>query len=378
MDFSENQQRQAFRRELREWLKANRVDSPPRNDLDQWHRAFVEWHKKLYSGGWMGISWPTEVGGRGLPDDFEAVFNEELGASETMPAPAIGYLGRPMLTHGSPDQQSRFLPRLLSGEEQWCQGFSEPDAGSDLAGLRTRADLRGDTYVVNGQKVWTSFAQYADWCLLLARSDRDAPKHKGISAFVVEMKSPGISVRPLVQITGDTEFSEVFFDDVEIPASQMIGDPGAGWAIAMTTVEFERGPADIGFTSRLANTLSRFEARVRSDEVELDQVGRRRLAEAFVSLEALRVRVQLSLLARASSGAGATPGPAGSVDKLLLTRAEQELCRTVLDLSEAGAVLEPDDQMFEYLYSRAQSIYGGTSQIQRSIIAQRILGLPRS
>lgn len=378
MNFHDSPQEARFRADLRAWLEANApAEARPATD-DERFAALTRWHKALYSGGWMGLSWPVAYGGRGLGPVYEAIFNDELGAAGAPTAPHIGFLGRAILQHGTEEQRQRFLPGLLSGEAVWCQGFSEPNAGSDLASLRTRADADGDHYIVNGQKVWTSDAQYADWCLFLARTDPDAPRHKGISAFVVRMDTPGISVRPLVQITGSREFCEVFFADVPVPADQLVGGAGQGWNLAMTTVTYERGPADIGFTSRYRRSLQRLEDATRHGALRPDAAQRIDLARAYVEVEVLRLHVLRSLSARAVDGSG-DPGPAGSIDKLLMTRAEQRLGHTAMDLLGAGPHLGADDEwLHDYLFSRGQSIMGGTEQVQRNIVAQRLLGLPRT
>ncbi len=372
-DAAEPADQAAFRRELRRWLDKHAPRRPaPTRGLER--AAFWgEWHRALFAGGWMGVSWPTDVGGRGLAPIFEAIVNDEVGAAGAPPVPHVGFLGRALLHDGTPAQQQRFLRPLLDGTDVWCQGFSEPDAGSDLAALRCRAVRDGDAWVVDGQKVWTSDAAWADWCLLLVRTDPDAPKHRGISALLVDMRSPGIEVRPITQINGDTEFNEVFFTGVRVPTEQMLGAPGDGWRIAMTTVGYERGPADVGFSSRYA----RLAAELRSSIAErpTDPARRRAVAEADVAVAVLRAHVARSLAARGDE----PPGPEGSIDKLLGARVEQLLHHVALDLRPAPPLLGGADAVLgEYLYSRAATIAGGTAQIQRSIVAERLLGLPRA
>jgi alkylation response protein AidB-like acyl-CoA dehydrogenase len=373
VNFDDSPEEASFRAELRAWLAGNAPSGPRPDTDDERFAELTRWHKALHAGGWMGLSWPVEHGGRGLSQTFEAIFNDEVGAAGAPDPPHIGFLGRAILQYGTDEQRGRFLPGLLSGDEVWCQGFSEPNAGSDLASLRTRATLDGDHYVVSGQKVWTSDAQYADWCLFLARTDADAPKHKGISAFVVRMDTPGITVRPLVQITGSREFCEVFYDDVVVPADQLVGQPGQGWSLAMTTVAFERGPADIGFTSRYRRSLKRLEDAARAGELRDDPALRVQLARAYVDVEVLRLHVLRSLSSRTGD-----PGPEGSIDKLLMTRTEQRLAHTAMDLLGAAPHLDREDEwLHTYLFSRGQSIMGGTEQVQKNIVAQRVLGLPR-
>jgi len=373
MDFRDTPEEGAFRGELRTWLAANIPNEPePAQGAERaafWHR----WHRALYGAGWMGLSWPVEVGGRGLAPVYEAIFNDEIGAAGAPPAPHVGFLGRALLAFASDAQREQFLPPLLSGDEVWCQGFSEPDAGSDLASLSTRAVLDGDHWVVNGQKVWTSDAAWAHKCLLLVRTEPDAAKHKGISTLVLDMDTPGVEVRPITMANRDTEFNEVFFDDVRVPADRLIGERGQGWALAMTTVSYERGPADVGFSSRYTRTVRELEATAR--DVGVDGELRLDLARAHVQTEVLRLHVLRSLSKRLD---GSDPGPEGSIDKLLSTRTEQLLHHVAIDLHGAAALVGgPRDVLDAYLYSRGTSIAGGTSQIQRTIVAERLLGLPR-
>jgi alkylation response protein AidB-like acyl-CoA dehydrogenase len=373
MDFRDDPDEERFRAELRDWLVANLPTDPAPLGGPERARFWRDWHRALYRGGWMGLSWPLAYGGRGLPATYEAIFNDEIGAAGAPPAPHVGFLGRALLHHGSDDQRHRFLPGLLSGEEVWCQGFSEPDAGSDLAALSTRAQLEGDRYVVNGQKTWTSDAAWADWCLLLARTDRTVPKHRGISTLIVDMHQPGVEVRPIVQANGDCEFNEVFFTDAEVPPDQLVGELGQGWNIAMTTVGYERGPADVGFSSRFARLVGELEGSAQRQDI--NPVQRLDLARAFVSVTVLRAHVLRDLSARAD---GASPGPEGSITKLLATRTDQLLHHVHMDLvAPASLTGERPDALADYLYSRAASIYGGTSEIQRTIVAEHLLQLPR-
>ena len=373
MDFHDSAEEAAFRGELRAWLADNIPDPPGDSEAERVAHA-IDWHHRLAAGGWLGLSWPVDSGGRDLPPAYEAIFNEELGHAGAPAAPHVGFLGRAILLYGSPEQRQRWLPGLLSGDEQWCQGFSEPNAGSDLGSLSTRATLDDGRWAINGQKVWTSDAQHADWCLLLVRTEPDEPKHRGISCVVVDMHQPGITVRPLRQITGDNEFNEVFFDDATAPEAHLIGRRGGGWQLAMTTLEYERGPADIGFISRFYRALGDLERRA---AVAGDVALRARVARAFVHLEALRVQVLRSLSRRLD---GSTPGPEGSIDKLLMVRAEQNLHHVVIDSLGAEVFAGPARQreLGEYLFSRSQSIAGGSQEIQHSIVAERLLGLPRS
>jgi alkylation response protein AidB-like acyl-CoA dehydrogenase len=375
MNFDDAAEEADFRSQLRSWLQDHAPNPPyPSNQGEAGNAFAMEWHRTLYRGGWLGLSWPKEYGGRGLSPLYDAILNEEVGRAGVPPLPAIGFLGRAILQCGSPDQCREFLPPFLRGDVQWCQGFSEPGAGSDLASLRTRAELDGSEYVVNGQKVWTSRANWADWCLLLCRTDPDAPKHKGISCVVFRMDSPGVTVRPIRQIWGTAEFSEVFLDGLRVPAAQRIGAEGDGWKLATVVLAHERGPADIGSISKLEQQLARLDQSL--DELPDAEAAAlaEKIAVADVELAACRRHVLKSLTLRAR---GVAPGPETSVDKLLMTRAAQTLGALVLDTRATDLLLGDDDAAtYQYLFSRAASIYGGTEQVQRNIVAQRILGMP--
>jgi alkylation response protein AidB-like acyl-CoA dehydrogenase len=306
---------------------------------------------------------------------FDVILDEELAAKGAPPRPSLGYLVQGISTHGSEAIQQRFLPGLISGRERWCQGFSEPDAGSDLASLRTTATRDGDDFVIEGHKIWTSYSDVADWCLLLARTDFDVPKHKGLSAFAVPMRQPGIEQRPLRMINGiTTEFGQVLFDGARVPADNMIGERGEGWRLAMTIVSHEREPGELGYVARYAKTVKELEAAVRADPTALRGDQHEAVAWAHVQAEMLRLHVCRRLSERLD---GVDHGPGGSIDKLLMTWVEQSVGAAALSVSGARAVVDTDDVALKvYLYSRAQSVMGGTSQIQRNIVATRILGLP--
>jgi len=376
MNFNDGPEETRFRQVLQTWLVDHKPAPPyPANHGESGNSFAMEWHRALYAGGWLGLSWPVEYGGRGLSPLYDAILNEEVGRADAPPLPSVGYLGRAILRFGTPDQCAEYLPPMLRGDVQWCQGFSEPGAGSDLASLSTRATLRGDHYVVNGQKVWTSRAQWSDWCLLLCRTLPDLPKHKGISCLVLRMGTPGITVHPLRQVWGTAEFNEVFFDDVRVPVSQRIGEDGDGWLLATTVLAHERGPADIGFISKFENQLGRFKAMIGT----MPEPERRKfaleVADAYMAIAACRQHVLKSLSLRAS---GVPPGAETSVDKLLMMRAMQQLGALTLDRSASRLVFGEDDTaLFEYFHARASSIYGGTEQIQKTVIAQRVLGMPR-
>jgi len=296
-----------------------------------------------------------------------------------------GYIARVILLYGNEEQKRRFLPPAFSGEERWCQGFSEPGAGSDLGSLTTRAHLDGESYVVNGQKVWTTEAKWADWCLLLVRTDPEAPTQRAMSCFIVPIDAPGLVVRPFRQITGAMEFAELFFDDVRLPVSARVGEAGEGWRIAMSTVSFERGPGDVGYIADLRRTIGRLTDVVRaggpggaaaaSPRPDGSREMALRLARSVVDVEVLRVHVLRSLSRRT---AGLATEVDASVDKLLMVRTEQALGHAELDLHGAGVLTgEEPEALHDYLWSRAASVYGGSEQIQRTIVATRLLGLPR-
>ncbi|GAA2828082.1 acyl-CoA dehydrogenase family protein [Kribbella solani] len=377
MDYRDSAEEAEYRAGLRAWL-ADNVPPGHQNATTQDDRAAVAhaWHKKLYEGGYIGQSWPVEWGGKGLSPAMDAILNEETGNFNAPPLPGTaGYIGRALQMYGTDEQRTQLLPPTISGDIHWCQGFSEPSAGSDLAALRTRAVRDGDEYVVNGHKMWTSGGQYSDWCLLLARTDPDVPKHKGISAFLVDMRSPGITVQPIVLADGSPETSEVFWDDVRIPANQRLGDEGEGWRIAMTTVSYERGPSDIGFISTYRKNLAELEETAAKKGLTDDRETQARLARAYVLGEVLRLNVLQQLSLRIS---GRPPGEEGSISKQLWTHTEQELQHLALDLFGADVVTgRRPDYLHRYFMSRPISVYGGSSQIQKNIIAQRLLEMPR-
>lgn len=373
IDLTDSPSEAAFRFNLRSWLAANLPDEPTPTRLEERHGFLVQWHRKLYEAGYVGLSWPKAYGGQGLGPVEEAILSQELAASGAPPGPALGYIGRPLLLHGTDEQRDRYLPAMLRSDDLWCQGFSEPDAGSDLASLRTKAVLDGDDYVITGQKVWTSYGQFARYCLLLARTSSEGPKQAGISAFVVDLRTPGITLRPIVQMTGDEEFCEVFYDEVRVPRENLIGSVGQGWEIAMMTVAYERGPVDIGYQAKFEVMLEHL-ARELRETGRADQVNRRKLASAAVAVEVLRLRCLQSLTRRAS---GAEPGPDTSVDKLLMAGSEQRLLSAAVDLLGDTEVVGERSPWFDaYLYSRAASVYGGSAQIQKNILATRVLRLP--
>jgi alkylation response protein AidB-like acyl-CoA dehydrogenase len=376
MDFGDSAEEAAFRGRLRQWVQANNPGLPASSTSDAYWAGQAAWHQALYDAGFFGLSWPTEIGGRGLPTVYEVIVDEELASAGAPPRPSLGYLVQGILQHGNDDIQGRFLPGLVSGRDRWCQGFSEPDAGSDLASLRTRAERSGDDYVITGHKVWTSYSDDADWCLALARTDPDVPKHRGLSAFAVPMGQTGITQRPLRMINGITkEFGEVIFDSARVPAANMIGAPGEGWALAMTVVSHEREPGELGYVARYTKLVNQLTETVRAAPDRYGPAQRQDLGWAIVEAEMLRLHVCRRLSDRLD---GISHGPEGSVDKLLMTAVEQAVGHAGLSIGGAGHGADGDTWLKVYLYSRAQSVMGGTSQIQRNLVARRILGLPAS
>jgi len=396
MDFSFSEKELAFAAEARAWLEANvpqswrRDHAWSRAEDSLWTQIAREWQGKLFAGGWAAISWPQEHGGRGATVIERWLFEEQLdrvGAPRPIASSgAVDLIGSALLYHGSPALKERFLKPLLSGTDLWCQGFSEPGAGSDLGSLRTRGERHGDEFIVNGQKVWTSHADLADWCFLLCRTELDAPKHKGISLLLVDMRSPGITVRPLKQMTGDAEFCEVFFDNVRVPADRMVGAPGAGWGIAMGILAHERGPVwTFTFQRRIRRSLETLVRTARSHgstrTALCDPHTRQRLAQAHIEVEILRLVGYRSLTRLLRTG---HPGVESSIEKILGSETDQRLQETAMQILGAyGTVYDAhrlaavEDVAREYMYSRSETIMGGTSEIQRNLIAQRILGLPR-
>src|SRR5438874_5392096 len=375
MDFRDSPAEAEFRALLRACRADNNPGLPTSSTDDEYWARQAEWHTALYDAGFFGLSWPKRYGGHELPTVFDVIVDKEVAAAGAPPRPSLGYLVQGITTHGSEAIKERFLPGLISGRERWCQGFSEPDAGSDLASLRTTATRDGDDYVINGHKIWTSYSDVADWCFLLARTDPDVPKHKGLSAFAVPMRQPGIQQRPLRMINGITkEFGQVLFDGARAPADNMIGEPGEGWRVAMTIVSHEREPGELGYVARYAKTVKELESELRSDPTAFRADQRDAVAWAHVQAEMLRLHVCRRLSERLD---GIEHGPGGSVDKLLMTWVEQTVGAATLAVSGPRSALDTDDVGLKiYLYGRAQSVMGGTSQIQKNIVATRIMGLP--
>jgi alkylation response protein AidB-like acyl-CoA dehydrogenase len=379
VDFNDSPDEARFRGELRQWLAEHAREAAIPDDPAARADAQNAWHQTLYEAGYIGLSFPVECGGHGKPPVYEAILNDELGRAGSPPIEGVGHLSNALRLFGTDAQRDALLPGLLSGRVRWCQGFSEPEAGSDLAALKTRADLidveGNPVFRVNGRKIWTSFGAVADWCFLLCRTEPDAPKHAGISVLLTPMSTPGIDVRPIVNAARNREFTEITFDDVDVPAANLLGERGQGWAIANQLLAYERGPSDINWIGRLSTQLRQLEDDVRTGWLDDTPAARARLGQAYVELRALQIKVHRSLTERQH---GRLPGPEGSVDKLLMGRADQFVGRTMMDLRASGPLLAEGLEWDIYVWSRAAGIYGGTTQIQRNIVAQRVLGLPRA
>jgi len=362
-----------FRAALRAWLDENDLTPPPGDDsLDAHQAQHLRVLKALYDADWMRYGWPESAGGLGGPEILRAVVGEEIvgrGIDHPGPYSMLEVLTPTLIDYARPELAAQMVPRLLSGQESWCQGFSEPGSGSDLASLTTRAVHTGDQWIINGQKVWTSFAQYATRCVLLARTgDADTPNHEAISAFFVDLDTPGVTVRPLQTMHDVDEFCEVYFDDVAVPAERMLGNPGDGWRLAMDLLPYERSTC---FWQRIAYLYSRFDALI-AEVRGLGTASDSDLGDAYLALHTLRCRSRATQLRFAD---GQKLGPETSIDKVLLAGAEQTLYDTVRDLLPGAVELDNSAWRTEYLYSRAASIYGGTAEVQRNIIARRLLDL---
>ena len=397
MDLNYSAEEERFRDEVRAWLAANlpKDGESLYNDsekMDEWMAFLKSWQRKLYDAGWSGISWPKEYGGRGATIIEELIFTEEMARAR---APnlmnvsiGIELVGPAIIHHGTEEQKRRYLPKILSAEEIWSQGFSEPGAGSDLASLRTVAVEEDNHFVVTGQKVWTSWAEYSEYCILLARTDPAAAKHKGISCLLVDMHSPGITIRPTVQITGEAEFSEVFFDDVRVPKKNLLGGLNQGWRVAMTILAHERGTSairyQIRFRSELDDLINLAKSFARDGhQAAADPLLKQKLAQSFIEVEILKYNIYRSVTQIMRSG---KPGPESSIIKLFwseMDRRQKEAGMETLGMysqlvQHSKWAIDHGRWPRAFLWSRAGTIYAGSSEIQRNIIAERVLGLPKS
>ena len=380
MDFELGEAEKAFRDEVRAWLKAN---APKSDAAESSQEKLISnrraWQKKLYEAGYVGITWPKEYGGRGGDFMDQLIFNDEMIVAQA-PDPinviGLGMGGPVVITHGTEEQKKRYLPPLLSAEEIWCQGFSEPDAGSDLSGLQTRAEDKGDHYLVNGQKMWTTLAHIAKWCMLLTRERKEENPRHGLTYLLVDMESPGVEVRPLVQITGDAEFNEIFFNDVKVPKSQILGEAGEGWTVAMTTLLHERGTLGMALATRAQITAAELAEHTRKLGRGSDPLVRQKVAQYTIEARALQLNGYRALTAMKRNG---IPGPEGSILKLMWSELNQRMAETAVDVAgAAGQVGETSGWKYQFLRSRANTIEAGTSEVLRNILAERVLGLPRS
>jgi alkylation response protein AidB-like acyl-CoA dehydrogenase len=380
VDLRDNPVEAAFRTQLRAWLDANLPEERRgwRGGEQRFGDEFGrEWSRKLYEAGYAGLTWPKEYGGADAPYSFQAIFYEEMARAQ---APAhvgvigLGMAGPTIMAHGTDEQKQAHLSKILSAEEIWCQGFSEPDAGSDLAAARTRAERRGDVYVVNGQKVWSSFAHIADFCILVTLSDPSAPRYHGLTYLVVDMHSPGVEVRPLRQITGEAEFNEIFFTDVEVPVSNRLGDEGEGWQVAMTTLLHERGTLGFALTAALDVGVGRLLETAR-EHANGDADLRGRIAAEWIELQALRYTNYRSLGTYQRTG---IPGPEGSAIKLRWSEQNQRLTKLGRELLGPEGIIDDGWWHYQQLRSRGNTIEAGSSEVLRNIVAERVLGLPRS
>jgi alkylation response protein AidB-like acyl-CoA dehydrogenase len=376
MDLTLTESEAAFRDEVRSWLEENDPGPPP-SDPGQQVQFELEWQRKLHSGGWAGVSWPQEYGGRGATLIEQAIFLEELArAKAPRPANILGLVmgGPVVIAHGNEEQKSRFLEPILSAEEIWCQGFSEPESGSDLASLKTRAVKSNGTWKVTGQKVWTSYAHVAKWCMLLARTDPDAPKHKGITYFILDMDQDAVEVRPLRQITGDPEFNEIFLEEAEIPEENVIGEVGGGWQVAITTLMFERAGLGAAAVLGLKRTFEDLIAVIRERGLEHDPLIRQRIAELQIGIEAMRLG---GLRAMTETMKNGIPGPEGSLGKWQWADYNQGLTELANEILGPEGMKADTEWSYRFLRARGNSIEGGTTEVLKNIIAERVLGLPR-
>jgi len=387
LDLRFTAEQERFRADARAWL-ADRLDGPfakvrGRGGPGDEHELFDErwaWEQELGRDNWIGLGWPAEYGGRGASLLEQVIFFEEYaraGGPGRVGIIGEGLLGPTIVHFGRDDQKRAFLPGILRGTEIWCQGYSEPNAGSDLANVQTRAERDGDEWVVQGQKVWTSLAHWAQWIFVLCRTDRDAPKHKGLSYLLLPMDQPGIEIRPIVQITGHSEFNETFFDGARTAAENVVGEVNGGWRVAMGTLAFERGASTLGQQLSFENELREITDVARANGTGTDPVVRQRLAEAWSTLRVMRFHA-LRTLPLMETG---TVSPATAIHKLFWAnfhRALGELAVDILGAAGVSGIQGDDDRMQRlFLYSRADTIYGGSNEIQKNVIGEQALGLPR-
>ncbi|MGH7765310.1 MAG: acyl-CoA dehydrogenase family protein [Candidatus Dormibacteraceae bacterium] len=388
MDLGFTPQEETFRHEVRSWLD--------RNLPEEWRHGAVggyredddtglqrDWQRRLHEGGWLKLSWPAEAGGRGATPVMQAIYQEEMaraGAPIILGRLGVSLLAPTLLVHGSDWQKETYVEKILSGELIFCQGFSEPDAGSDLAGLRTRAERKNGNWVISGQKTWSSGAHYADRTFLLARTDPAAASHRGIGFFLVDMRQPGVEVRRIRQMTGGGEFCEVFLSGAEVEERDMVGEPDAGWKIAMTVFGFERG--GLAQAARFERAVAQLAQLARDNGAGSDPGTRQKVAQATIEAHVFRL---IGLRNLTSAQHGKAPGPEASLTKLYWSEMDKRIQETALGIEGLYGALAPDspfaieDGRWQYgwMWAQAETIYAGSSEIQRNIIAERVLGLPR-
>ncbi len=378
MDLTFSPEETAFRDELRSWLASNQPGPEPVEGGEDAHYKWRrDWQRRLYDAGWAAPAWPTEYGGRGASLTESAIYFEEIGRARVpMAANVLGLLlgGPTLMVWGSDEQKERYLPPILSGEEIWCQGFSEPEAGSDLASLKTRAVKDGDDWVVTGQKVWTSGAQYSKWCMLVARSDADVPKHKGLTYFLMDMEQDSVQVRPLRQITGESEFNELFIEEARIPDANVIGGVGNGWKVALTTLMNERAGLGFALQIRLRQLLDDTIAVAAERGLLDDPIYADELADLHTRCESIRLLAWKGLTDVERYG---QPGPEGSLVKWLWSDTNQRLTQLAVDIVGPAALTAGTSWSYEFLRARGNTIEGGTTEVLKNIVAERVLGLPR-
>lgn len=370
-----------FRQELRAWLEKHPAPQLKDSSLNTFIETGKRWQSELAKGAWVGVHWAKEFGGRGLSLVEEAVVQEELvraNSPQILGLFGLTMVGPVLIKHGTQAQKSRYLSKILSADEIWCQGFSEPGAGSDLAAIKTKAEVKADGFYLTGQKVWTSFAQIADFCFVLCRTSEEKKKHQGLSYLLVDMKSKGITTRPLQQISRDQEFNEVFFDQVFVPKENVVGQIGEGWKIAISTLMYERVVLTFARQLQSEVALRSLHAKYKN---HVDLVLRDKLAQALIKACAVRALAYKHLIDYAQ---GKSPGPEGSLDKLFWSESFQEISKLAVQFCSKDAAFgeladnyQVSEDLHRYLYSRGRTIAAGTSEIQRSIIAERLLGLPR-
>jgi alkylation response protein AidB-like acyl-CoA dehydrogenase len=391
MNFDFTPEQEAFRKDVRAWLEANLPDdlrgrafASSRADRDEVARLRA-WQKTMAEAGYVGMDWPREYGGRGASIVEMVILYQEMARAESpqlVNRGGVSMLGPTLMKYGTPAQRTRFLRKILTAEELWCQGFSEPNAGSDLANLQTRAVRDGDHYVLNGQKVWTSMGHVADWGFFLVRTDPSAAKHKGISFLLVDMKTPGITVRPLRQMTGEAEFNETFLDNVRVPVANLVGKEHEGWGVAITTLAYERDLLTFIRHISLRNALHRLVKLVQARGRAGDPVIRQKVAALWIGEQALQLNAYRSLTRILRGG---QPGPEGSTSKLFWSHLDQELALAATEVIgpyaqiAEGSPWAPDDGQWEFyeLLARASGIRAGTTEILKNILGERVLGLPK-